>query len=259
MRKKESLCDRTRSHSAVSSASRTAYPNLASAVNNVGTNVRSLTQDYTDEDYHKVISTNLDSAFLITKVCCPELPKMTFASAPPLTKFCASYLAHIVLFILLPEVLFHIHFQRLPPSWRQETWSFFPLLWFAIVFGRARMVYSKIPEMLWPSWWAQLLAGRQLWTLEHRMLSPKASFVSWISFRTYQDQPQGECIKAQRPYSYKVDLRQAKERYKGTTFVRMKLITESDGRFNQICVSSYACELSHKGLAALRALTKHLW
>lgn len=36
-------------------------------VNNVGTNVRSLTQDYTDEDYHKVISTNLDSAFLITK------------------------------------------------------------------------------------------------------------------------------------------------------------------------------------------------
>ena len=39
-------------------------------MNNVGTNVRSLTQDYKDNDYHSVIATNLDSAFLITKVCC---------------------------------------------------------------------------------------------------------------------------------------------------------------------------------------------
>ena len=38
------------------------------AVNNVGTNVRSLTEDYKDEDYHTVIATNLDSAFLLTKV-----------------------------------------------------------------------------------------------------------------------------------------------------------------------------------------------
>lgn len=36
-------------------------------VNNVGSNVRNPTADYSDEDYKRIMSTNLDSAFLLTK------------------------------------------------------------------------------------------------------------------------------------------------------------------------------------------------
>ena len=37
-------------------------------MNNVGTNIRSFTAEYSDEDYRHIMSTNLDSAFLLTKV-----------------------------------------------------------------------------------------------------------------------------------------------------------------------------------------------
>jgi len=38
------------------------------AVNNVGSNIRNPTAEYSDEDYRSIMSTNLDSAFLLTKV-----------------------------------------------------------------------------------------------------------------------------------------------------------------------------------------------
>lgn len=42
-------------------------------VNNVGTNVRKATVDYSEEDYRKVMSTNLDSAFAMCQLCHPLL------------------------------------------------------------------------------------------------------------------------------------------------------------------------------------------
>lgn len=42
-------------------------------VNNVGTNVRKPTAEYTEEDYRKVMSTNLDSAFAMCQLAHPLL------------------------------------------------------------------------------------------------------------------------------------------------------------------------------------------
>lgn len=36
-------------------------------INNVGTNIRKGTVDYTPEEFHKVIDTNLNSVFLLTQ------------------------------------------------------------------------------------------------------------------------------------------------------------------------------------------------
>ena len=44
-------------------------------VNNAGTNVRKQPQDYTLDDWHKVIDTNLTSAFLCSHACYPEMKK----------------------------------------------------------------------------------------------------------------------------------------------------------------------------------------
>ncbi|MEW5317611.1 MAG: hypothetical protein WDW38_008895 [Sanguina aurantia] len=41
--------------------------------NNVGTNIRKPSVDYTAEDYHKVMSTNLESAFSLCQLCHPLL------------------------------------------------------------------------------------------------------------------------------------------------------------------------------------------
>lgn len=42
-------------------------------MNNVGTNIRSPTAEYSDEDYRFIMATNLDSAFLLTKVWSPYI------------------------------------------------------------------------------------------------------------------------------------------------------------------------------------------
>lgn len=44
-------------------------------VNNVGTNIRKKTVDYTAEDYDFVMKTNLQSLFELTKVCYPYLKR----------------------------------------------------------------------------------------------------------------------------------------------------------------------------------------
>ena len=41
---------------------------LHAAVNNVGTNVRKPTAQYTDDEYNKVMTTNLDSMYKLTQV-----------------------------------------------------------------------------------------------------------------------------------------------------------------------------------------------
>jgi Tropinone reductase 1 len=42
-------------------------------INNVGTNIRKATTEYTDEEYHRVLTTNLDSAFAISRAMYPLL------------------------------------------------------------------------------------------------------------------------------------------------------------------------------------------
>ena len=42
-------------------------------VNNVGTNVRKLSEDFSDEEYEKLMHTNLDSAFHLSRRCLPFL------------------------------------------------------------------------------------------------------------------------------------------------------------------------------------------
>lgn len=44
-------------------------------VNNVGTNIRKATADYTEEDYEFVMKTNLQSVFELTKLCYPYLKR----------------------------------------------------------------------------------------------------------------------------------------------------------------------------------------
>jgi len=44
-------------------------------VNNVGTNIRKKTADYTEEDYDFVMKTNLESVFELTKICYPFLKR----------------------------------------------------------------------------------------------------------------------------------------------------------------------------------------
>ena len=44
-------------------------------VNNVGTNIRKKTMDYSAEDYEFVMKTNLQSLFELTKVCYPYLKR----------------------------------------------------------------------------------------------------------------------------------------------------------------------------------------
>ena len=44
-------------------------------VNNAGTNFRKLPQDLTDEDWHRLIDTNLTSAFICSRVAYPHLKK----------------------------------------------------------------------------------------------------------------------------------------------------------------------------------------
>lgn len=46
---------------------------LAAAVNNVGSNVRKPTLDYTEEDFQFVFNTNLQSAFVLTQMAHPLL------------------------------------------------------------------------------------------------------------------------------------------------------------------------------------------
>ncbi len=40
------------------------------AVNNVGTNIRKSTVEYTAEDYSQIQRTNMESAYNLTQVCC---------------------------------------------------------------------------------------------------------------------------------------------------------------------------------------------
>mmetsp|Transcript_36799 Transcript_36799/g.88723 ORF Transcript_36799/g.88723 Transcript_36799/m.88723 type:complete len:314 (-) Transcript_36799:3098-4039(-) len=44
-------------------------------VNNVGTNIRKKTEDYTEDDYDFVMKTNLQSVFELTKICLPYLKR----------------------------------------------------------------------------------------------------------------------------------------------------------------------------------------
>lgn len=40
------------------------------AVHNVGTNIRKHTVEYSDDDYHQVMSTNLESTYKLSQVLC---------------------------------------------------------------------------------------------------------------------------------------------------------------------------------------------
>lgn len=51
-------------------------------VNNVGTNIRKKTADYTEEDYDFVMKTNLESVFELTKICHPYLKRSAEKSSP---------------------------------------------------------------------------------------------------------------------------------------------------------------------------------
>ena len=44
-------------------------------VNNVGTNIRKSTAEYTEDDYEFVMKTNLQSVFELTKICYPYLKR----------------------------------------------------------------------------------------------------------------------------------------------------------------------------------------
>jgi len=48
---------------------------LGVLVNNVGTNVRKATAEYTPEEYHRVMSTNLESAYFLTQALHPALKR----------------------------------------------------------------------------------------------------------------------------------------------------------------------------------------
>ena len=60
----------------ISSIERT-FPNqiIHVLVNNVGTNIRKRAIEYTDEEYHQIMQTNLNSAFFLTKQVYPYLQK----------------------------------------------------------------------------------------------------------------------------------------------------------------------------------------
>jgi 2-deoxy-D-gluconate 3-dehydrogenase len=45
-------------------------------INNAGTNIRKRPEDLTFEDWHKVLDTNLDSAFLCSQACYPSMKKI---------------------------------------------------------------------------------------------------------------------------------------------------------------------------------------
>ncbi len=50
-------------------------------VNNVGTNIRKRANDYTHEEYEKIMNTNLHAAFHLTRACYPFLNKESKGSA----------------------------------------------------------------------------------------------------------------------------------------------------------------------------------
>lgn len=52
-----------------------AFGGIHILVNNAGTNVRKRPEEYTEEEWHFVIDTNLTSAFLCSKACYPEMKK----------------------------------------------------------------------------------------------------------------------------------------------------------------------------------------
>lgn len=57
------------------------HGHIDALINNVGTNVRKKAIDYTEEEYEKIMNTNLKSAFHLTRSCYPFLKKRGKGSA----------------------------------------------------------------------------------------------------------------------------------------------------------------------------------
>ena len=64
---------RSEDRAGLMAAVQNTFGHLDVLVNNVGTNIRKKTPEYSEEEYHKVFSTNLTSAFHLCQLCYPLL------------------------------------------------------------------------------------------------------------------------------------------------------------------------------------------